>query len=96
MNSIEKAAKEGIMAAKKRIEIFSAGCPACVETIEMVRRMAGSLHEVVVHDMHVPETASRAKHYGVRTVPAVIVDGKLAPCCASRGPDEQVLRSALA
>jgi hypothetical protein len=29
-------------------------------------------------------------------VPAVVIDGKLAGCCAGRGPDEQVLRSALA
>jgi glutaredoxin 3 len=87
--------QEDVMAAKKKIEIFSAGCPACRETIEMVKRLAGSSHEVVIHDMHVPETASRAKHDGIRSVPAVVVDGKLAPCCASRGPDESVLRSAL-
>jgi hypothetical protein len=29
-------------------------------------------------------------------VPAVVVDGKVASCCAGRGPDEHVLRSALA
>jgi glutaredoxin 3 len=29
-------------------------------------------------------------------VPAIVVDGKLAGCCAGRGPDEHVLRSALA
>jgi hypothetical protein len=29
-------------------------------------------------------------------VPAVVIDGKLAACCAGRGPDEHVLRSALA
>lgn len=31
-----------------------------------------------------------------RSVPAVVIDGKLAGCCAGRGPDEHVLRSALA
>jgi hypothetical protein len=28
------------MAAKRTIEVFSAGCAACMEAIEMVRRVA--------------------------------------------------------
>ncbi len=84
------------MATKKKIEVFSAGCATCKETIEAVKRLAGSSHEVVVHDMHKSEVASKAKQYGVRSVPAVVIDGKLAGCCAGRGPDELVLRSALA
>jgi glutaredoxin len=84
------------LAAVKKVEIFSAGCGACKETIEMVKRLAGSAHQVVVHDMHKREVARKAKEYGVRSVPAVVIDGKLAGCCAGRGPDEQTLRSALA
>jgi len=84
------------MSTTKKIEVFSAGSSTCKETIELVKRIAGSSHEVVIHDMHQPETSSKAKHYGVRSVPAVVVDGKLAGCCAGRGPDEHVLRSALA
>ncbi len=83
------------MAGKKKVEIFSAGCSVCKDTIEMVKRLAGS-HEVVIHDMTKSEVASKAKQYGVRSVPAVVVDGKLASCCAGRGPDEHVLRAALA
>jgi glutaredoxin len=83
------------MAAKKKVEIFSAGCSVCKETIEMVKRLAGS-NEVVIHDMNKSEIASKAKQYGVRRVPAVVVDGKLASCCAGRGPEEHVLRAALA
>jgi hypothetical protein len=44
---------------------------------------------------HQSEVASKARHYGVRSVPAIVVDGKLAGRCAGRGPDEHVLRSAL-
>ncbi len=84
------------MATRKKIEVFSAGCSTCKETIEVVKRLAGSSHEVVIHDMQKSDVASRAKQYGVRSVPAVVVDGKLARCCAGRGPDEQVLRTALA
>jgi len=83
------------MGTKKKIEIFSAGCSTCKETIELVKRLAGSSHELVVHDMHKSETATKAKNYGVRSVPAVVIDGKLASCCAGRGPEERVLRSAL-
>lgn len=79
----------------KKIEVFSAGCSACKETIEMVKRIAGS-HEVVIHDMNKTEVATKAKSYGVRSVPAVVIDGKLASCCAGRGPEEQILKRALA
>ncbi|HZC24663.1 MAG TPA: thioredoxin family protein [Candidatus Binatia bacterium] len=83
------------MSTKKKIEVFSAGCSACKETIEMVKRVASS-HELVIHDMNKSEVATRAKQYGVRSVPAVVIDGKLASCCAGRGPEESVLRAALA
>jgi len=84
------------MATRKKIEVFSAGCATCKEAIDLVRRIAGSEHDVEVHDMQKPEVASRAKQVGVRSVPAVVIDGKLAGCCAGRGPDERVLRSARA
>jgi glutaredoxin len=80
----------------KKIEVFSAGCSTCKETIEVVKRLAGSSHEVVIHDMQKSEVASKAKRYGVRSVPAVVIDGKLAECCTGRRPDEHLLRSALA
>ena len=79
----------------KKIEVFSAGCSACKETIETVKRLAGSKHQVLVHDMQKSDVASKAKNYGVRSVPAVVIDGKLATCCAGRGPEESVLREAL-
>jgi glutaredoxin 3 len=80
---------------KHTIEIFSAGCPMCRDTINTVRKLAGSAHEVHVRDMQQPETAARAKNVGIRSVPAVLIDGTVASCCANRGPDEQVLRAAL-
>jgi glutaredoxin len=53
-------------------------CSTCKETIEMVRRIAGSSHELVIHDMQQSDVASKAKQYGIRSVPAVVVEGKLA------------------
>ena len=80
---------------KHKIEIFSAGCATCKEAIEMVRKIAGSDHEVHIHDMHQESVASQAKQHGVRSLPAVMIDGKLAGCCAGRGPDEHILLEAL-
>ena len=78
----------------RKIEIFSAGCPLCKETEEMVNRLTCSSCKVSVIDMHDIIGASRAKDLGVRSVPAVAVNGKLADCCAGRGPDEATLVAA--
>jgi glutaredoxin 3 len=82
------------MSNKRRIEIFSAGCPACEETIQMVKALACPSCEVEILDMRQPNVAARAKQYGVRSVPSVVVDGKLADCCAGRGVDKATLRAA--
>jgi hypothetical protein len=44
--------------------------------------------------MRSAEVAARAKKLGIRSVPAVLIDGELADCCAGRGPDEATLRAA--
>lgn len=82
------------MATKRKIEVFSAGCPACEETVQLVNRIACPSCEVSVLDMKEPSVAKRAKSLGVRSVPAVVIDGKLADCCAGRGPAEAALRAA--
>jgi glutaredoxin len=82
------------MAATRKIEVFSAGCNVCDDTVALINRIACPSCEVFILDMHKPEAAEKARRYGVRSVPAVVVDGKLADCCAGRGPDEQQLRAA--
>ena len=82
------------MSDKRKIEVFSAGCPPCEEAVRTVKRIACPSCEVEVLDMHQPEVAARAEQYGVRSVPAVVIDGKLADCCAGRGVDEATLRAA--
>ena len=82
------------MATQRKIEVFSAGCSACKETINLVQRVACPSCEVTVLDMHDATVASRAKGLGIRSVPAVVIDGKLADCCTGRGPDEATLRAA--
>jgi len=82
------------MNTKRKIEIFSAGCAVCQDTIELVQRLSCSSCEVTVLDMKKGDVAQRAKQLGVRSVPAVAINGQLAGCCAGRGPDENTLRAA--
>ena len=83
------------MSTKKRtIEIFTAGCPACEETIDLVNKTACPSCEVSILDMKDAAVARRAKSLGIRSVPAVVIDGQLASCCAGRGVDENSLRAA--
>ena len=82
------------MATQRRIEVFSAGCPACQETIDLVNSIACSSCEISVLDMNDAAVAARAKTLGIGSVPTVVIDGKLANCCAGRGPDEATLRAA--
>ena len=74
--------------------MFSAGCAVCEDTITLINNIACPSCEVEILDMHRPEVAKKAKAYGVRSVPAVVVNGVLADCCAGRGPDERQLRAA--
>lgn len=91
----ELARKEVItMERKRKVEVFSAGCPVCDETIEMVKGIACPDCEVTVLDLKDAAVADRAKSLGIRSVPAVVIDGKLADCCAGRGPDEATLKAA--
>ena len=60
-----------------------------------MKKLAGAEHEIVVHDMHHQQAASPAAQHGIRSVPAVVINGKLAGCCAGRGVEENVLRGAL-
>lgn len=80
--------------AKRKIEIFTAGCACCDDTVQLVQSIACPSCEVEVLDMKKAEVEARAKRLGVRSVPAVAVDGTLAGCCAGRGPTEAALRAA--
>ncbi len=82
------------MPQTRKIEIYSAGCAACEDTIAQIRGRACPSCNVVVLDMKDKRVAARARNLGIRSVPAVVIDGKLADCCTSSGPDMTVLESA--
>ena len=82
------------MAKTRKIEVFSAGCAVCEETIALINKIACPSCEVEILDMHKPEVAKKAQQYGIRSVPAVAINGKLADGRMGKGPDEGQLRAA--
>ena len=78
---------------KRQIEVFIAGCPVCDDAISLVNRIACPSCEVTTLDMRTSEVADRAKALGVRSIPAVVIDGKVADCC-QKGINEETLKTA--
>ena len=79
---------------KRKIEIFSAGCPVCEEQIKIIKKEACPDCEIVVSNVNTDKEAlERSKPYMIKSVPAVVIDGVLAQCCWKRGIDIEVLRS---
>jgi len=76
--------------SKRLVEVFTAGCPLCDETVKLVRELACPKCEIQVYELH-SESASnssreKAAHYGIHRVPAVVINGKLAECCSNQQP----------
>ena len=78
----------------RKIEVFSAGCPLCEDAVKLVNSLACPSCDVTVVDMKDIQGMTRARELGVKSVPAVAINDKLADCCAGRGPDEATLRGA--
>lgn len=76
--------------AKRIVEVFTAGCPLCDETVKLVRAIACPNCEVQVYDLRegcmTNECREKANQYGIHRVPAVVVNGKLAECCSNQQP----------
>ena len=77
---------------QRKVEIIRAGCSVCEETVALVRRIACSSCEVEVLDIREASVAARARKLGIRSIPAIVIDGKLADCCAEAGVTETSLR----
>ncbi len=81
------------MSKKRIVEVFTAGCPICDETVGLVRKIACPSCDVKVYNLK-EEGMDKAKQYGINSVPTVVVDGKIAECCQRRKPNEADLRAA--
>ena len=83
------------MAQRRKIEVFTAGCPCCIEAVELVEFLAGTEHDIEIRNMHDPDVAVAACGYGIRRVPAVVIDGQLVDYIAGLSPNEATLTQAI-
>lgn len=82
------------MPDQRHVDIYSAGCSVCDEVIAMVQKIACSSCNITVKDMHDPQIAKAAESLGIKSIPAVVIDGKIAECCTAAGPDIEALKAA--
>ena len=82
--------------SKRLVEVFTAGCPLGDATVKLVQELACQNCEVQIYDLRqgcaTNDCRKKANQYGIHRVPAVVVDGKLAPCCSSQ---QSISREAL-
>lgn len=78
---------------KRQIEVFTAGCPVCEPAVALVNELACPDCEVTVHNLQESGSEQAAK-YGLKTIPAVVVNGRLVSCCDSPGPSRDALAEA--
>ena len=68
--------------SEKWIEVFSSGCPLCRDAIDLVERLSGNPDQVIVHDMNAPTVVTEAYRLGIRSVPTILIDGRIVECRA--------------
>jgi glutaredoxin 3 len=78
--------------AKRTVEVFTAGCSVCDEALAAVRAAACESCDIQVQDMKTEPAQAKAREYGIRRVPAVAVNGRLAECCQQGGVDVNTLK----
>lgn len=78
---------------KRKVEVFTAGCPLCDDALKLVRGLSCPSCEVTVYDLR-KEGMEKAKGYGISSVPSVVVDGSLLDCCKGGMVNEAELRKA--
>lgn len=61
----------------KRIEVFTADCPLCKDTLELIKKEACRECEVIESRCSGNECCQPAKDYDIKAVPTVVVDGKI-------------------
>ena len=84
--------------AKRHVELFTAGCPICDETVSLVKSLACPSCEVQVYDLRkgyaTNECRDKARRYGITAVPAIAVHGVLLDCCRREPITADALRAA--
>lgn len=81
------------MSGKRKVEVFTGGCPLCDETVQLVKELSCSSCDVTVYNLR-EKGMDKAKEYGVNSVPTVVVNGKILDCCKREKITEKDLREA--
>lgn len=83
---------------KRLVEVFTAGCPICEDTVRLMKSLVCPSCELKIYDLRegcaTNECREKATQYGITAVPSVVVNGSLLNCCR-RGPiDTAALQAA--
>ena len=66
------------MADKRKIEVFTAACSLCEDTVRLVKDAVASCGcEVIERRCPPKQMCEEGKAYGVRAMPSVVVDGAI-------------------
>jgi len=69
---------------KRKVEVFTEGCPRCEGTVSLVKSLAIKNCDVTVWDVkagcETNECRVKAREYGITYYPSVAVNGKLLDC----------------
>lgn len=79
--------------ARKKVEVFTAGCGVCEELVNLVRSESCSSCDITVLDLKDTDVAERAATLGIRSVPTVVVDGVPIRKSYDGGYDVETLRA---
>lgn len=61
-----------------RVQVLSTpGCAGCAQTRALIMRALGSFPDLDWEEIDLTECPELASHYGIMSVPAVVIDGKL-------------------
>lgn len=84
--------------AKRRVEVFTAGCPVCDETVSLVKSLICPSCELQIVDLRegcaTNECREKARRYGITAVAAIAVNGVLLDCCRREPITADTLRAA--
>ena len=80
---------------KRQVEVFTANCPVCDPVVKMIKELACDTCEVTTYDLirqcEDKTCLDKLEKYGIKKVPAVVVNGELLECCKDSAITEMEL-----
>ena len=86
------------MSPKRKIEVFTAGCTICDEALSQIKAAACPDCYIIVYDLRedceTMECRDKPHEHGIKAVPDVVIDAKLADSGDGRGVELYALKKA--